>query len=209
MFNKHRLLALALGLALFVYCYGVGGWKLVVNQTILFALILMWFSGMQALVKQHDVDSEAGWKKLGPSWSHWCLVAMPIFIAVYAAIVMAVNHFIFGVALPDYPANLFNERPLLAVLGLIVFLLCVCGASFGWAWRLRWTELGIERRTIFFQTKWIAWSDIVSVGRRNWLGLVTANLSDGTHVSVATSRAGFAELEKDARLMKVVLDDER
>jgi len=201
--NKKLWLALAFVVALFVVGYYSNGLKFVINQSVMVALLWIWFPVIRSLVKRHDVHREYGWKILGPSLLHWGLATIPIFVAIDVVLVVVIDHFVFGDPLYFGSIVIFYDMP---VLNLFVFLPCLYGIIFGWVWRLRWNELGIERRNIFFQKRWIAWSDIVSVSRWNWHDVIVAKLLDGSHVFVSPSRAGFAELEKDARRMNIAID---
>jgi hypothetical protein len=207
MFNRKglasiiSLIFLLLLLLLLVSDYHSGGWRSVAKDSVLVVLIWTWLPIIHALVKRYRVDHGDGWKKLGPSSMHLYLATMPIFLVLNDLFVMAVNQYFFNI-----PLDLRSISALPLPLVLFILLPCLYGIFFGWVWRLHWDEDGVEWRNIFLQKRWIAWSDIVSVSRLNLLNLIVAKLLDGSRIFVSPSRAGFAELEKDARRMNIVID---
>jgi len=199
MFNRKRLLlfvSYTLLAALLLFIYFKDGLKAATNQLILMVVIWVWYPAANAIAKRHSVIHNEGWKKIGPSWSLVTFATLPIIIVIDVALTMTADHLVFGVPLDFRFLFLFYNA---AWPNLIFFLPCLYGILFGWVWRLRWNESGVERRDIFFRTRWVDWSDIASVTNPNFFGYVTATLSDGTCISIPAHRAGISELEKDAQ----------
>ena len=200
-------LSIALLAALFIYTHQTAGLKIAVHQSVMVALIQLYFPLSNRFLRAYPRGGRDGWKCLGPTQTSLLFAGMPLFIAV----ILIVNDGVDLVFFNDtrgagFLALLFpylDQPRFLAFVAACV----IVGLATGWVRRVRWTHREIEFREIDGSTTRIAWAEIDHVVLGGpWVANAVV-LKDGTRREFPKldGRVGLSELDAEAQARGIVL----